>query len=258
MYSTHKDTPIFYTDQGSGAPVILLHGFLENQEMWDFIAPQLAAQYRVITIDLLGHGNSKCIGYVHTMDDFACAVHAVVEDLALPTMSIIGHSMGGYVGLAFAKAFPEKVTSLCLLNSTPEPDDEERKKLRTRAVKMAKTQYESLVRMSVGNLFDPELKKQFASEIGNAVKQALKTPVQGYIAANLGMSARDDTTDFWKKSSFKKGMLLGKTDWIIDADQHTEIFKNYTDFHRVLAGGHMMHITNRDATLNEIINFMSF
>ena len=69
MNINHKDTSIFYTDQGTGPVVILLHGFLENHTMWDNFLEKLTISYRVICIDLLGHGETNCIGYIHTMDD---------------------------------------------------------------------------------------------------------------------------------------------------------------------------------------------
>ena len=114
MNINHKGASIFYTDQGAGSPVILLHGFLENHTMWNPFLTQFTTFHRVICIDLLGHGNTECKGYVHTMNDMADAVNAVLIHLDINTAQIIGHSMGGYVSLAFAKAYPNKISSLCL------------------------------------------------------------------------------------------------------------------------------------------------
>lgn len=257
MKITHKESTIFYTDQGEGMPIVLLHGFLENSTMWDVLLPFLTENYRVICIDLLGHGKSECLGYIHTMQDFSESIYAVMEALQLSDSTIIGHSMGGYVGIAFAKAYPEKVTSLCLLNSTPEADPEERKRLRLRANQMAKTQFEQLVRMSFINLFDPTSKEIYHAAIADALKNALQTPVQGYIAANEGMRLREDSTLFWKNASFKRGMILGDSDWIIDAQKQKEVFTPYIEYFSIINGGHMSHISNSDVMAQKILNFLN-
>ncbi|WP_299675972.1 alpha/beta hydrolase [uncultured Dokdonia sp.] len=256
MEITHKGSRIFYTDQGVGATIILLHGFLENSSMWNDLLPFLIKKHRVICIDLLGHGKTACLGYVHTMQDFSDAVLAVMNELHIHQSTIIGHSMGGYVGIAFAKAYPEKVNAICLLNATPEADSKERKQVRLRANEMAKTQYKQLVRMSFMNLFDPTSKAQFSDTITTALHHALQTPVQGYIASNEGMRLREDTSDFWKSAPFKKGMILGETDWIIDAQRQKDTFTPYIDHFAIIKGGHMSHISNKDVVIKHVLSFL--
>lgn len=257
MNIIHKGASIFYTDQGSGSPVILLHGFLENHTMWDPFLKQLTLDHRIICIDLLGHGNTECTGYVHTMEDMAMAVNAVVTHLKIMDVQIIGHSMGGYVGLAFAKAYSDRTKALCLLNSTPEVDGEERKELRVRAIEMAKKQYQQLIRMSFVNLFDPESKKQHNDAIQDALQQALQTPLQGFIAAHEGMRIRKEHIDFFKKATFYTGMILGTKDWIINADQHIKSYKPYINSIELIESGHMSHISNQEKTSNYLLSFLT-
>ena len=82
MYTQFKNTKIAYSDQGKGTAVVLLHGFLENSTMWKYLAPVLEKKHRVVCVDLLGHGQSDSVGYVHKMEDMADAVHQVLSDLA--------------------------------------------------------------------------------------------------------------------------------------------------------------------------------
>ena len=121
-----KNTKISYTDQGKGTAVVLLHGFLENQSMWKAFIPELVKKHRIITIDLLGHGETECLGYVHTMEDQADMVHHVLHELKIRKAVLIGHSMGGYVALAFAELYPDNVKGIVLQNSTSRADSEER------------------------------------------------------------------------------------------------------------------------------------
>ena len=99
----------------------------------------------------------------------------------------MGHSLGGYISLAFAKINPSKIKGLCLLNSTSNEDSKDRKKLRTRANKMVQNNFETMVKMSISNLFHQEKISKFKEEIEAVKKDALQTSLQGYIAAQEGM-----------------------------------------------------------------------
>ena len=148
----YKNTKISFTDQGKGTTIVLLHGFLENQTMWKAFVPELAKKYRVITINLLGHGQTECLGYVHSMEDQADMVHSVLHELKIKKAILVGHSMGGYVALAFAELYPDNMKGLVLLNSTSRADSDERKVNRDRAIVAVKQNYAAFVRMSISNL----------------------------------------------------------------------------------------------------------
>ena len=109
MILDYKNAAIFYTDSGKGPAVVLIHGFLENTTMWNVIAPELSKRNRVITIDLLGHGKSDCMGYTHSMELFAETINAVLKQLRIRKCTLIGHSLGGYVALAFAENNAKKI-----------------------------------------------------------------------------------------------------------------------------------------------------
>jgi pimeloyl-ACP methyl ester carboxylesterase len=117
MNFLHKNTKVHYTSSGKGSVVVLLHGFLENSSMWNEITEVLSKKYRVICIDLLGHGKTESHGYIHTMEDQATMVKAVLNHLRLRKYVLVGHSMGGYVALGFANLYPNNTKGLCLLNS---------------------------------------------------------------------------------------------------------------------------------------------
>src|SRR5690554_8229078 len=95
--------------------------------MWNELLLLLSNRYRVISVDLHGHGKSECYGYIHTNEDQADILFALISHLRLRKVSLIGHSMGGYIALAFAELYPDNVRSLTLLNSSAQADSEERK-----------------------------------------------------------------------------------------------------------------------------------
>lgn len=245
MIVNYKNSNIYYTVKGEGSAVILLHGFLETSAMWDHIVLELSPSHKVIAIDLLGHGKSDCIGYVHTMDAMADAVVAVLEHLQIDKGIVIGHSMGGYVALALAEKKPELFEGLCLMNSTFEADDKDRKQLRTRSRKLAQSNFANLVRMSFANLFAPESRESFKKEFEDALELALITSVQGYIAAQEGMKLRPDRLDTFKNLDCKKAMLIGAKDTLMDGKKLIAQIEGTNIDVVEFSGGHMSHIENK-------------
>ncbi|AUC74895.1 alpha/beta hydrolase [Olleya sp. Bg11-27] len=256
MILTYKGISIAYTMSGRGKTVTLLHGFLENSTMWADTVALLEKTHQVITIDLLGHGLTDCLGYVHTMQDLAEAVNAVLVNLNIDKTTLIGHSLGGYVALAFAEKKPDVLEGVCLMNSTPFADSKERIALRDRAISVAKTNYSNLVSMSISNLFYEDNRLRFEKEIEQIKTEALKTPLQGYVATQEGMKLRADSTVVLKNLTCKKLIIAGKNDPILSKTdlQHLEKLKDITI--NVLEGGHMSHIENKEEFLQNIMRFV--
>jgi len=256
MILDYKGIKVFYKDSGKGKAVVLLHGFLEDSSMWNTLIPELSKKNRVICIDLLGHGKTESLGYVHTMETMAETVYAVLKHLRLRKYIFIGHSMGGYVALAFAKLHTESIKGLCLLNSTYEADDIERKQLRARANKMVQNNYENMVRMSFANLFSAESKNTHKKEYEAALEIALKTPLQGYMAANEGMRQREDSSVFFADALFKKVILLGKKDTIFNAEEMFNFANKQNIETHIFSEGHMSHIENKADFIKQIMYFV--
>ena len=123
-----KGAKIHFTDTRKGRCIVLLHGFLESMEIWNEYVKLLSKRYRVICIDLPGHGKSENIGYVHTMELMADCVKEVLYSLQITKCVMIGHSMGGYVTLAFAEKHERNLRGFALFHSHAAPDSEEKKK----------------------------------------------------------------------------------------------------------------------------------
>lgn len=253
---TSKNTKISYSDNGKGTAVVLLHGYLENKEMWKVFIPELSKKYRIITIDLLGHGATDCMGYVHSMEDQADVVHAVLHDLKIRKAVFIGHSMGGYVALAFAELYPNYMKGLVLLNSTSKADSEERKKNRNRAIKAVKQNYETFVRMSIANLFSEDNRERLVAEIENVKLEALKTPLQGIIAALEGMKIRKDREVILHLATFPILLILGKKDGVLIYEDNLEQIKETKVQLLTFEDGHMSHIENESELLKVLLDYL--
>ena len=251
-----KNTKISYTDSGKGAVVVLLHGFLENKHMWKEIIPVISRNKRVLAIDLLGHGHTECLGYIHPMELMADAVAAVLKTLRIRKITLIGHSMGGYVSLALSEKNPEMIRGLCLLNATAASDDTSRKKLRERANKMAQINLPNIVRMSFINLFSKKSKEKFNPEIQLALSEALQTSLQGYSASQEGMRIRPNRLSVLKNNHFKKLFILGKKDPVLPVNQGIKEAEETQSETVVLSGGHMSHIENSDKLIKVLNTFI--
>lgn len=251
----YKNTQISYSDTGKGTAVVLLHGFLENKTMWDVYVQELSKKNRIITIDLLGHGETESFGYIQTMEENADVVHEVLAKLKIRKAIFVGHSMGGYVALAFAELYPEKMKGLVLLNSTSKEDSSERKKNRDRAIKAVKKDYETFIRLSIANLFSEENREILINEIEAVKTQALKTPLQGIVASLEGMKIRKDREFLLHTTTFPKLLIIGKKDPVLNYDENLEQIKN-TDVELVtFPDGHMSSIENREELLIVLKDF---
>ncbi|WP_310559342.1 alpha/beta hydrolase [Flavobacterium sp.] len=251
----YKNTKISYSDTGKGNVVVLIHGFLENQTMWQELVPELSKKYRVITIDLLGHGESECLGYVHTMEENAEVVRAVLSKLRFRKAIFVGHSMGGYVALAFAELYPSIVKGLVLLNSTSKADSEERKANRNRAIKAVKKDYANFIRLSIANLFSPDNRERLTGEIEKVKLEALKTPLQGVVASLEGMKIRKDREVVLRLAPYPKMLILGQKDPVLNYHDNLKQIENAAVQLVTFPDGHMSHIENKEELTTVLQNF---
>ncbi len=251
----YKNINIKYTDTGKGTVVVLLHGFLENTTMWQVLVPHFSKRYRVIAIDLLGHGKTGCLGYIHTMEDMADAVHAVLNELRIRKAIFVGHSMGGYVSLAFAELYPDMVKGIVLQNSTSRADSDERKINRDRAIHAVKQSYTNFVRMSIANLFSEDNRERLQAEIENVKQEALKTPLQGIVAALEGMKARKDREVILHFAPYPLLLVLGEKDPVLNYADSLEQIEGTNVKLITYPDGHMSHIENREQLTKDLLAF---
>jgi len=115
---------LHYRDWGNvdAPPLLLVHGGFDHCRSWDWAAEKLCQDFRVITPDLRGHGDSDwSLGNAYSMADYVYDMAVLVEQLELAPVSIIGHSLGGAITLKYAGAFPEKVKQLVIIEGLVPP-----------------------------------------------------------------------------------------------------------------------------------------
>lgn len=250
MFIDFKNTIIFYETYGNGPAVVLLHGFLESAKMWEPLIPIISETHTVVTLDLPGMGKSGAIEEIHTMEMMAEVVDSLLKHLNIQSATFIGHSMGGYVTMAMADLYPEKVEKIILLNSTPVADSSERKETRDRAIRVFKKNPRAFISMAIGNWAVESSRDKFASEIERLKEQAYSFPLKGITAALKGMRDRKDRTEVLADFSGPKYMFLAEDDPLIPVQESLLLAKEAGVKTKVVAGGHMSLIENKVEVLD--------
>jgi pimeloyl-ACP methyl ester carboxylesterase len=116
----HEDCSLHYEEYGQGDPLLLVHGLGSSSRDWEHQVPAFAAHYRVIVVDVRGHGRSDKPQERYSMAGFARDVEALIEHLGLGPVHLLGLSMGGMIGFQLAVDKPQLLRSLCIVNSAPE------------------------------------------------------------------------------------------------------------------------------------------
>jgi pimeloyl-ACP methyl ester carboxylesterase len=238
----YKGVEINYSLKGnSKRTVVLLHGFLENIKVWEDYNKVLAKHNTVFAIDLLGHGKTACLGYVHTMEEMAACVKQVLSDNNKRKAVLIGHSLGGYVALAFGDKYPDALNGLCLFNSTAKPDSEERIKFRNRAIDVVKNNHELFIKTAIPNLFVDTKTPAIRGAMRRVLNMALNTPKQGVLAALEGMKKRPDREVILRFAPYPVLCIAGKKDSVVrwrDLKAQSLLCENGS-FYLSEKGGHM-------------------
>ncbi len=250
---------IVYDDIGAGPCVVFLHGFLESKEIWEHFSQRLSSQYRIIAVDLPGHGQSDCIEEVHTMELMAEEVRNILEINGINKCVMIGHSMGGYVTMAFAELFPQFLKGLVLFHSHAGADSDEQKKNREIALKAIKNNHIQFVSQFMPTLFAPENINRYAEQIKNLEQTARNTSVEGIIAAMEGMKQRPDRVHILNQLSVPALIIAGDKDSRIPVDMiKKQIGENSSVQLEILKNtGHMGFIEAEKESFKLIKKFLS-
>lgn len=240
--------------------LVLLHGFLEDSRMWDHLVPLLRSGRHLIALDLPAHGQTPQFEEVHTMDFMAQCVRETLDHLGLEKVAMLGHSMGGYVVLAFAEAFPTRLDQFALFFSSPEEDDEIKKSNRLRATKLVKTHRELYIQNAIPLLFDPHTLETHKTQIARQVEMSLEMPSEGIIAAIKGMTVRPDRTALLvnapEEGQYRPksiGIIAGRADTVVPFER-SQYFASLPQVgHSFFSNhGHMGHITSPEACARAI------
>lgn len=203
---------VHYKITGKGETLVLLHGYLESLEMWTKHQAFLSSKYQVISIDLPGHGKTDDFSEVHTMPFMADLVYKILQEEKIEKCVMVGHSMGGYMTLAFAEKYPQMLNGFGLFHSHASADTEEAKRNRERTIEIIKQDKGHFINQFIPSLFAPDNIEKFAPQIEHQMKMANAMPKESVIAAMAGMAARASTVDILMDTKVPVLFIAGKHD----------------------------------------------
>lgn len=204
---------LYYEEAGRGIPVVLIHGFPMDHTIWHRLVPLLENEARLIMPDLRGHGRSPVEGRVSSMRLMAEDVVRLLDRLNIDQAIVVGQSMGGYVALAFANAYPGRLAGLGLVASQAAADLPEKRQNRLKQVERIRRRGSALLAESMPAVLsaDPNI-QQFVREI------ILKTDARGITAALRGMAERANAEEWLAEISAPAVVIHGGQDALISME----------------------------------------
>lgn len=204
-----------FLEKGTGQPLVLLHGFCENKSIWSRAVDQLADHFRVISLDLPGFGETKAVSEI-TIEEAADSVKSTLQLLKIDQCVMIGHSLGGYVSLAFAEKYPQALKGMGLFHSSAFEDNEEKKHTRNKTADFIKKNGIKLFAQSfVEPLFYPKYRNNLRSEIDQLKAEVAECSEDTVVAYTYAMRDRKERIDVLKTIEVPVLFVIGKEDMAV-------------------------------------------
>ena len=254
------DLPKTVIDSGGNKPaLVFLHGFCESKQVWEQFTQPLQIAYRVILLDLPGFGDNTALPTEFTMESFADYVQGVLINLNINKCVLIGHSMGGYIGLAFAEKFPEMLLGLCLFQSSALPDSAEKKQNRDRTIAfIQKHGLDKFMDTFVAPLFYEGNRDKNHQAIQLLAQIGKQGNPEGIIRTVAGMRDRPDRTKVLENIPCPVLFIAGKQDTAVTLAQTLEQCYLPQIAHTLFLDqtGHMGMFEQPDQTLKALTGFV--
>ena len=254
-----KGADISYWDHGEGRCIVLLHGYLESGRVWESFMGHFPEGFRFIVPDLPGHGESGSWGKVHSMDDLAAAVKAILEREDIARVFLAGHSMGGYVTMAFADLFPESLSAYALVHSTPFADTEEKRENRDREISLVHCgKKRQIVMVNIPKAFATDNLDRMSGQVEQLKHMAMKSPDEGTIALLNGMKARPDRSAIMQDANIPLLLIGGMKDNYIPVEVFEKLvaLAPHARVLRLMQSGHMGFIEEPGLVVNAFTEFL--
>ena len=211
-----REYEIFYRKIGSGNLVVLIHGFGEDGTIWDVLVDELKDQFQFIIPDLPGSGQSLMKKGDWSMDGLAGSIAAIMDNEKIARAPIIGHSMGGYIGLAIAERYPDRLSALGLFHSSAFADSEEKKATRKRGIEFIEDHGQAkFLEQSTPNLFSKMFKEENPQVINEIIDRYTNFQDTALVHYYEAMMQRPDRTGILERFPHPVLFILGEHDTAI-------------------------------------------
>lgn len=213
LYNYNGNT-VSYNDIGQGQVVVLLHGFGEDSCIWNNLVENLSKEYRVIIPDLPGSGKSGMLNSDKAeIEDYSTCMMKLLENEKIVKCILLGHSMGGYITLAFAEKYAALLCGFGLIHSTAFADNEDKKENRRKSIQFLKENNSfAFLKTSIPNLFSEKTKKESVGIITSLIKRGESFSSESLIQYCRAMMNRPDRTNVLSTTKLPVMMIIGEED----------------------------------------------
>jgi pimeloyl-ACP methyl ester carboxylesterase len=252
---------LFYREEGSGLPVLLLHGFAEDGQIWDGLVPRLSPYCRLLIPDLPGSGRSALLPGEPSIDSLAETIKKFIDGLGLDTCVLIGHSMGGYISLAFAEKYPQRLKAFGFFHSTAYADSEEKRAARRKSIDFIRQHgAASFIRQSTPNLFAAATQEQRPSLVEDTIHRYAGFSPESLVYYYKAMIRRPDRVHVLREFVGPVLFLMGAADLVVPYEQalkqcHEPVI---SVIHTLDHSGHMGMLEEPEPAGEWIESFLNF
>jgi pimeloyl-ACP methyl ester carboxylesterase len=209
----YRGEELVYEIRGTGLPVMLVHGFTEDRRIWDPLLNGIENKYKWLLPDLPGSGESAFNKSFSQLKNFAGVLHAILENENIRELVLIGHSMGGYISLAFAEKYPGKIRALGLFHSSSYPDSAEKKESREKNIRFIQKHDPALfVEQAIPGLFSESFKSEHPDEIRKLTDRYANFSRESLVLYLDAMKNRSATTGILKSITKPVLFIMGEED----------------------------------------------
>lgn len=252
---------ISYNDAGDrlAPPIVFIHGFPFNSEMWNPQAEAVKSRFRVITYDVRGHGRSEVGDGQYTMELFVDDLIALLDHLDLKKAVLCGLSMGGYIALRAVERNPERCRALVLCDTTSNADTNEAKLKRATSIKsIKKTGVKPYGEEFLKAVLTPET-FQHRTDVVTAVRNMIQSnsPV-GMCGALLALVSRTETTSSLPKINFPTLILVGEQDKTTPpelSEKMHQLIPN-SELYMISNAAHLSNLENQEEFNDHLLQFL--
>lgn len=234
------------TDAGQGLPLVLVHGYPLNRQMWQPQVKELSGQTRVLAPDLRGHGDSPVIQGPHSMDLFADDLNALLDGLGIQEKIILcGLSMGGYVTFAFFRKYAHRLRGLILTATRAAPDSEQALAARDQAIQTAVEKGVNPIFESMApKLLSPQTASKLPAMLDLAMTVMRRTPPSTVVKDLQALKARQDSRPTLPRINLPTLIIHGEDDQIVPIQEAREMQAQIpgSRLAAVPAAGHLLNL----------------
>lgn len=258
-FAISNGIPVHILDTKKGdKTILLLHGYLETLYIFNEFIEMMEKKYRVIAIDLPGHGLSGSDKEMNSMEFCAETAADVLKKCGVEKAYVAGHSMGGYVAQNCVKLFPELFEGIILLNSTPFADSPEKKTDRKREMELIlSAKLGHLASLSIPKMYAPENLRRLDEKIEETIEITETHDPNGIVACIKGMMEREDTSNVLSAAK-KVLMIFGTEDKFITEPVREKLLENFPEAETatIPETGHNSFIEAPETVMAAIVDFM--